>query len=211
MALPLNPASPANVSSPGLGDDELRALKQWLVDVFGVPVSPSAIAAPIMSVSPGGVVTFTSTSLDAVPGIGARVTRSSVQPILNDVFTPVNWNSEVFDTSNFHDTAVDNHALIVQQPGLYMVSASVIWDSVAPTGQRLLTIVVGGLTIVAAHRIVTDGGNDEATISTIVRANVGQNYSIFVYQNSGVTLNLGATDLNRLSFSIAFLGKLPPA
>lgn len=55
MASPLDPSTPTNLSSPGLGDDEFRAIKQWLVDVLGVPVSPTAVAAAGMLFSSAGL------------------------------------------------------------------------------------------------------------------------------------------------------------
>lgn len=61
MAFPiiLDPASPAGSDSPRLGDDQVRALKQALADLFTLPTSPSQIAATIGSVSTAGKFTLT--------------------------------------------------------------------------------------------------------------------------------------------------------
>lgn len=72
MALPLDPTTPSNLSSPGLGDDEIRALKRFLVDVFGFPVSPSAIATPIGSTTTGGQFSFAVPPVGTVNEIGLR-------------------------------------------------------------------------------------------------------------------------------------------
>lgn len=47
MAVPtsINPTTPVGGSTPALGDDEIRALKLAICDIFGVPVDPVAIAA----------------------------------------------------------------------------------------------------------------------------------------------------------------------
>jgi hypothetical protein len=47
MAFPesLDPTTPVGTDSPASGDDEFRALKQFIVDVFGTPASPSTVAA----------------------------------------------------------------------------------------------------------------------------------------------------------------------
>ena len=61
MAFPITliPSSPSGLDSPRLGDDEIRALKQLLADLFTLPVSPSTISATIGSVSTGGKLTIT--------------------------------------------------------------------------------------------------------------------------------------------------------
>lgn len=60
MALPaaIDPATPGATDSPGQGDDHIRNLKQFIVDVFGLPASPTQVAAAAMSISAAGVVTL---------------------------------------------------------------------------------------------------------------------------------------------------------
>lgn len=56
----LDPNRPAAGDSPGLGDDEIRELKRFIADTFGLPVSPNQLTAPIGSTTTGGVFTFAS-------------------------------------------------------------------------------------------------------------------------------------------------------
>lgn len=58
MALPatLDPASPLNTDSPGNAAQEFRNLKQYLIDVFGLP-SASAVTAAAFAITTAGVVT----------------------------------------------------------------------------------------------------------------------------------------------------------
>lgn len=58
MALPstIDKATPAATDSPALGDDQIRALKLFIEDVFGIPDATS-ITAAAFSISAGGVVT----------------------------------------------------------------------------------------------------------------------------------------------------------
>src|SRR4030095_16848047 len=58
MALPLDPTQPGALTSPGLGDDEIRALKQWLPSVWGFPISPNAVATPGSSGATDGTITL---------------------------------------------------------------------------------------------------------------------------------------------------------
>lgn len=58
MSLPntLSPATPAGTDSPALGDDQFRDLKQYIVDVIGVP-NASAVTAAAFAITTGGLVT----------------------------------------------------------------------------------------------------------------------------------------------------------
>lgn len=50
----IDPTSPAGSDSPAQGDDQFRALKQGILDLFGLPASPSSISAALMSVDTTG-------------------------------------------------------------------------------------------------------------------------------------------------------------
>lgn len=65
MALPatLNPSSPANTDSPASGDDQIRALKQLIADLFGFPTDPTSLTAAPFAISAGGVVTVSQNNL----------------------------------------------------------------------------------------------------------------------------------------------------
>jgi hypothetical protein len=77
MALPnkVNPADPLGSDSPAQGDDQLRGIKQYVVDVFGVPNNVD-VTAPAMAITAGGAVTISQTPL-TVPSL-LRGTASQV-------------------------------------------------------------------------------------------------------------------------------------
>jgi hypothetical protein len=60
MALPvtLNPAVPPDSETPEAGALRIRNLTQAIIDIFGLPSSPTAITASPFTVSPNGTVTF---------------------------------------------------------------------------------------------------------------------------------------------------------
>lgn len=66
MALPqtIDPASPAGTDSPAQGDDQLRGIKQAIIDIFGVPSSPTAVTVAAATTDGagnfgvGGSITF---------------------------------------------------------------------------------------------------------------------------------------------------------
>jgi hypothetical protein len=84
MASILDPTQPLGPSGAGRGDDELRALKQYLVDVFGLPVAPNQLITPAFSIDVNGKVTFTSppSGLRSLPGVVGFVgINNSVTPL----------------------------------------------------------------------------------------------------------------------------------
>ena len=58
MSLPqtVNAATPAGSDAPSLGDNEFRSLKQYIVDVFGVPDN-TAVTASAFAITAAGIVT----------------------------------------------------------------------------------------------------------------------------------------------------------
>lgn len=76
MATPLDPSSPTNLDSPGQGDDEFRALKQWLVDVLGAPTAPTSITAAGLLFSAAGLTKIILQNLSADPAAAGELARN---------------------------------------------------------------------------------------------------------------------------------------
>jgi hypothetical protein len=70
MALPttINPATPAGTDSPAQGDDQFRALKQAILDIFGIPADPTSITASGLTISAAGVFAHTVSPLNLTAG-----------------------------------------------------------------------------------------------------------------------------------------------
>lgn len=75
MALPttIDPATPTGSDAASLGDDQIRALKQALIDIFGLPSATSITSAPF-SMSAGGVITLARALVQ--PGTGGEGLRT---------------------------------------------------------------------------------------------------------------------------------------
>ncbi len=108
MAFPqvVDPASPAGSDSPALGDDQIRAVKQLIVDLFGLPTTPTNITAAIMDVAADGTI--------VVPGLVRLGTIVDQKAILDGTAT---WNDAV-DTFkailvNITDTASAAASLLI--------------------------------------------------------------------------------------------------
>jgi len=58
MALPANidPNSPASTDQISSGDDQIRALKQFLIDIFGLPANPTNMTAALLDANADGTI-----------------------------------------------------------------------------------------------------------------------------------------------------------
>mgnify|MGYP001581678237 CR=1 FL=1 len=69
MALLINQASPAGSDSPTLGDDQIRAFKLAVLDIFGIPDN-TTITQAVMDVDSGGLAQVIFYDAAAVPASG---------------------------------------------------------------------------------------------------------------------------------------------
>jgi hypothetical protein len=91
MPLPLSidPSSPIDTDSPSEGDNEFRALKDFIASVFGIPLATNVTAAAF-AITAGGVVTASQspfTTKDIVATVGTITTD---KPVLKGTET---WNA----------------------------------------------------------------------------------------------------------------------
>lgn len=108
MSVPvtINPNQPANTDAPSGQAAQLRALKQLIVDLFGLPVDPTPITVAPFEISAGGVVTFKVANGVLVSMI---ITHGSITSAVADVSATVTWNNAAVafteDLRNVTDTA----------------------------------------------------------------------------------------------------------
>ena len=78
MALPatLNPSSPAGTDSPAQGDDSIRDIKNFVIDVLGIP-NNSAVTAAAFAITTAGVVTASQSPFVVPTEISFRSTNTS--------------------------------------------------------------------------------------------------------------------------------------
>jgi hypothetical protein len=122
----------------------------------------------------------------------ARITRgSSNQTIASASSTYVQFDSEVFDTAGLFDPASPQ---VLEAPiaGLYLLTASVRWDSNA-TGTRFATFNVSpSFNYVAPdwRNAATGTASTDQEISSLVALQANQMVRLRVYQTSGAPLDL---------------------
>ena len=151
MALPqtLDATAPAPGDSPGQGDDQIRALKLYIQDAFGVPVAPTELTAAAFSITAAGAVTAVQSL--RYPMVGAKATTATIQTIPNAAPTAVLFETEEYDTSTLHDLAVSNQRITLTFASYWEVTAYVEWSQHAG-GTRQATIRKNGATNLRVHR-----------------------------------------------------------
>src|SRR5262249_54886294 len=82
--------------------------------------------------------------------------------------------------------------LIAVVPGVYQISGTVIWESVAnaPGTSRGLAIRLGGLEFIAFDSIVPEANAAGQTISTMIELALGNFVELVALQNTTAAVNI---------------------
>jgi hypothetical protein len=164
----------------------------------------------------GGAVTTADLANGAVSSgkIGfipqARVEFQTAQPIPNNTFTRLCYDTAVFDNDSIWggtspstcDSTGPRTKLIAPVAGVYEINASLQWDNNS-TGVRVLTILENGTTGLAIDQSQAAAftGN---SVSTLAKLNAGDFVQANVLQSSGGSLDaLGTSTTN---FSMTWVG-----
>jgi hypothetical protein len=132
---------------------------------------------------------------------GAWIYNNANQSIANATGTNITYNSEYYDTDNFHSTVTNTDRLTIPTSGYYIVTASIYWANNS-TGLREIGLQKNGVTIrEAAHDNINANTQAITNISYFAAADY---ITLRAYQASGGALNSqsGATQ----GLQIAFLG-----
>ncbi len=120
----------------------------------------------------------------------ARVYSSANQSIADTTFTAITFNSELYDTSNFHSTSSDNTKIVftADTEGKYHVGATVLYGTSAGSG--IVGIRLNGSTILA-YATGTLSGTFNAAVhcSADYEFVAGDYIEVIAYQDSGGSLN----------------------
>lgn len=142
---------------------------------------------------------------------GARVYRTSNQSIPHNTATAVGFTSESYDTSTYHDNAVNITRLSVSATGYYQLIANVYFEAHA-TGLRAIQIRRNGVTIIGYCTWEPEATNSIQLAQCVANWYEGSPsayYEVFVYQSSAIARDIVAdagTGEGTTWFSIQFLG-----
>lgn len=155
MALPatIDPSSPAGGESLGLGDNQIRDLKQLIVDLFNLVVSPTQITAAPFNISAAGLVTLAQIDTTLKNIIINQGTITALKAIIDATAT---WNNAAVTfkgiSLNVTDTASNAASLLLD-----LLVSSVSKAKIDKTGKLTLAgdLVTNGITLLTAS--IADG------------------------------------------------------
>jgi len=142
--------------------------------------------------------------------IGASIYNSESQSISNTTYTTLTFDSEVFDTDTFHDTATNNSRITIPsgKNGKYLIVAKFHFAGNATGTNRLGGIKKNG-TSVGLFRGINGNSSSVGWNASVILDLVATDYiELEVYQDSGGSLNaLGGFAAPEYNFlQVQFLG-----
>ena len=141
---------------------------------------------------------------------GARVYNSAnISVSHNDSSAPLTFDSERFDTGDFHSTSSNTGRLTAPTAGLYLMGACVQFAANA-TGLRALLLRLNGSTFIVRELIDIDSATTHGlAVSTTYQLAAGDYVEAIAFQTSGGALNVEAGANYSPEFWINHLGPAP--
>ena len=140
------------------------------------------------------------------PQPACRVYHSVNQSVADATGQQLVFDSEDFDNKSMHSTVSNTGLITIPSNGLYLVTATTQWAANA-VGLRETVIVnsVAGTVAAVDQVTVGAGSSTEQSVSTVWKALAGENFSVYVFQDSGAALNLLAAANYAPTFSVVRL------
>lgn len=138
---------------------------------------------------------------------GASVRNSSTQSILNGVNTKLTFDTEEFDTANYHSIVTNTSRFTVPTSGYYQIFAQVHWQGASGGTTRRIAIMKNGTTYISLTRIGPLSTNSPAQeCSRLCYLSAGDYVEVEVSQDSGGTLTVNVFSESSPGFSIELRG-----
>jgi len=161
---------------------------------MAVTINASTSAGLVMTSDLSGVLTLQQNGVSlpnggVAPAFSAYGTAS--QSIANGVWTKIAYNTELFDTNSNYDNAT-NYRFTPTVAGYYQINA-VLSTTANATGLAFIAIYKNGSAYCYGNTVPNSNGG-YITANSLINCNGSTDYiEIYVYQNSGVSLNFGSS------------------
>jgi len=153
---------------------------------------------------PAGTVTQASLA-SGVAGTGPAFSayQSVSQSVTANVFTKIQFQTELFDTNNNFDN-VTNYRFTPTVAGYYLITANLAYSTAAVAGMSIIgvTIYKNGSAFSKGTQVAAGAINNAATsVTSVIYFNGSTDYvEIFSYQNVGTLSTLPADGGNAVRF-----------
>jgi hypothetical protein len=135
----------------------------------------------------------------------ARVYRSSNKSITSSSDTPIDFNTEQYDTDSFW-TSGSSTRITIPSDGYYHIDSTVAWEQNNTGYRRHWLRLDGGSTVIAEHQTIPAASSDSGSyISTDYYFTAGQYIEVYVWHNKGTASNV-LGNLGRLYIDIHKIG-----
>lgn len=212
-------ASNTDLDYSWVAQDDSNAIQNAIMDAKGDLIGATAADTPArLAVGTNGqVLTADSTAATglawATPAgptfVGAQIYDSNAtQSISSSTFTAVTFNSEVLDTDGFHSTSSNTSRMTIPagKAGKYMVVGQIFVQNNG-NGTRRFEIYKNGSSFARTQNFPDANEQGYLNINTTMNLAVSDYVELYVYQNSGVSLNIYGGSAPQVGwFNITYLG-----
>jgi hypothetical protein len=163
-------------------------------------------AGQVLTVNSGATAPEWKTPAGGSTFVGARATGTTGQTINNNTYTAVLWTVDTFDTDAIHDTSTNTDRFTVPsgKAGYWTISSIVLWAGDSGGERRIKIYKNGSGDTLTDYRMSGQGTTGVSlAINSTFYLTVGDYLSIYVYQDTGGSLNL---DREISSCSFYYLG-----
>lgn len=142
--------------------------------------------------------------------VGCQAYNNTTQSINTNSSTEVTFNSENFDTDNFHSTSSNTGRMTIPsgKAGKYLVIGYINFNLNA-TGYRQAEILKNGSQLISGYyvnRSVGTSAETQVNPVAVVDCSVGDYITMNAFQDSGGSLTIGTYGSTRSSLTVIYLG-----
>ena len=140
--------------------------------------------------------------------IGCSVWSSTNQTITNTTATAINFDSELFDTSAFHSTTVNNSRITIPSglDGKYLVTSKVDFLPNANGTRVVYHYINGSLINFVAYPVSSSSQGSSLNLSGVYNLTAGQYVESAAYQDSGSSITSTGTAYYYNNLQVTYLG-----